>query len=149
MEYYNHMRFDPLERYAKFKQQLFEEKRQLEGRLAELNQALGSETASSQTSQNAAIEPPSTARRGRRGSGSNGMSMRDAVLKALSKGPLARKELVQAVEGVGYKFSSKNALNSIGSILYGKNSPVKRKGGKFFLRGGAQGAADATASSRQ
>jgi hypothetical protein len=64
--------------------------------------------------------------------------MREAVLNALSKGPLARNELVKAVENTGYVFTTKKPLNSIGSILYSKNTPVKSKGGKFYLPGGAQ-----------
>ena len=68
------------------------------------------------------------------------MSMREAVLKALSQRPLARKELVKAVEDVGYVFATKNPLNSIGSILYAKNTPVKSKGGKFYLPGSAAAA---------
>ena len=65
------------------------------------------------------------------------MSLREAVLKALSQGPLARRELVNAVENVGYIFTTKNPLNSIGSILYAKNTPVKSKSGKFYLPGRA------------
>ena len=65
------------------------------------------------------------------------MSLREAVLTALSQGPLARKDLVKAVEDVGYVFTTKNPLNSIGSILYAKNTPVKSKGGKFYLPGRA------------
>jgi hypothetical protein len=63
--------------------------------------------------------------------------MREAVLQALSNGPLARKELVRAVKDVGYIFTTKNPLNSIGSILYAKNTPVKSRGGKFYLAAGS------------
>ena len=65
------------------------------------------------------------------------MSLREAVVKALSNGPLARKELVEAVEVVGYRFNTRNPLNSIGSVLYAKKGAVKSKGGKFYLPGGA------------
>ena len=44
--------------------------------------------------------------------------------------------MVQAVKDVGYVFNTKNPLNSIGSVLYGKNTPVKSGGGKFYLAGG-------------
>ena len=83
------------------------------------------------------------------------MTMREAVLQALSKGPLSRNELVKAVEDTGYVFTTKNPLNSIGSILYSKNTSVKSKGGKFYLPGGAQpmqgnnGTATATAPGRK
>ena len=38
---------------------------------------------------------------------------------------------------MGYVFTTKNPLNSLGSILYAKNTPVKSKGGKFYLPGSA------------
>ena len=66
------------------------------------------------------------------------MSMREAVMQVLSKGPLSRKELVGAVQGVGYVFTTKNPANSLGSVLYAKNTPIKNKEGKFYLPGDAQ-----------
>src|SRR5690242_16206794 len=65
------------------------------------------------------------------------MSLKDAVLRALAHGPVARKDLVKAVEGVGYKFNTKNPLNSIGSVLYSKKSGVKSKNGSFYVDGGS------------
>jgi hypothetical protein len=65
------------------------------------------------------------------------MSMREAALKSLSNGPVARKDLVKAVEAVGYKFTSNDPLNSLGSVLYAKNGPIKNKDGKFYVKGGA------------
>jgi hypothetical protein len=132
------MKIDALKQYAKLRQQLMEEKSQLEQRLNEINQVLGSEDTQRSPSQPASIEEAPArpvARRGRRSKSDNSMSLREAVLKALEKGPLARKELVGAVEGVGYAFNTSNPLNSIGSVLYAKNTPVKNKNGKFFLDG--------------
>jgi hypothetical protein len=63
------------------------------------------------------------------------MSLREAVIEALSHGPVARKDLVKAVEGVGYRFTTRNPLNSIGSVLYGKDTPVKNREGKFYVEG--------------
>lgn len=70
-------------------------------------------------------------------------------MKALSQGPLARKELVKAVEDVGYVFNTKNPLNSIGPVLYGKKTPVKNRGGKYYLPGGAAAATTVTADDVQ
>jgi hypothetical protein len=130
---------DPLQQFARLRQQLIEEKSQLEARLGEITQVLGVEIASSQAPQITTHEAPSrpVARR-ERGRADNEMSLREAVLKALSAGPRTRKELVNAVEEVGYVFHTANPLNSIGSVLYGKNTPVKSKGGKFYLPGGVQ-----------
>jgi hypothetical protein len=137
------MKIDALKQYAKLRQQLTEEQSQLQTRLNEINQVLGSETAPIQAPQVSSIlEEPSApsrpvVRRGRKPKAENTMSMREAVLRALSTGPLARKELVEAVENVGYVFTTKNPLNSIGSILYAKNTPIKSKLGKFYLPGRA------------
>ena len=70
-------------------------------------------------------------------------------MKALSQGPLARKELVKAVEDVGYVFNTKNPLNSIGSILYGKKTPIKNKGGKYYLPRSAAAVTTVTADDVQ
>jgi hypothetical protein len=138
------MKIDALRQYAQLRQQLTEEQSELQTRLNEINQVLGNETAPSQASRVSSIlEAPSApsrpvVRRGRKPKAENTMSMREAVLKALSTGPLARNELVEAVENVGYVFTTKNPLNSIGSVLYGKKTPVKSRGGKFYLPGVVQ-----------
>jgi hypothetical protein len=134
------MKLDPLQQYAKLHKQLTEEKGQLESRLNQINQVLGGgPPAQSAPSSSVPMEVPArpAKRRGRKPKAANQMSMREAVLTALSQGPLARKELVNAVENVGYVFTTKNPLNSIGSILYAKNTPVKSKDGKFYLPGRA------------
>lgn len=136
------MKMDTLKQYAKLYQQLTDEKTQLEARLAEINQVLGNRSdVSSVPSTPAEREPISSTVKHRRRGGktANTMSMRQAVLKALSKGPVARKDMVAAVEGVGYKFTTTKPLNSIGSILYDKSGPVKSKGGKFYVEGAEMG----------
>ena len=133
------MKLDPLQQYAKLHKQLTEEKGQLESRLNQINQVLGDELPPEQLAPSSfrptEVPARAAARRGRKPRAGNEMSMREAVLKALSQGPLARKDLVKAVEDVGYVFSTKNPLNSIGSILYAKNTPVKSKDGMFYLPG--------------
>ena len=65
--------------------------------------------------------------------------MREAITQALSeRGPLTRGELGQAVVELGYRSKAKNPLGSLGILLYTKNSPFKKKDGKFYLPGGAQ-----------
>ena len=143
------MRLDPLQQYAKLHKQLTEEKSQLESRLNQINQVLGGERPPEQvapsSSEPTEVAPPPAKRRGRKPKVGNQMSMREAVLKALSQGPLARKELVKAVENVGYVFTTRNPLNSIGSILYDNNTPIKSKDGKFYLPGSAATATQARA----
>lgn len=134
------MKTNALQQYAKLTHQLVEEKSQLEARLAELNQVLGTETTPDTTTTTtttaeaaapALIAQPTGRGRGR---GQNAMSMRQVITKALTqRGPLTRKELGQAVLDLGYRSKAKNVLGSVGNLLYGKNAAFKSKDGKFYL----------------
>jgi len=131
----SHMKFDALQQYAKLRKQLLEEKSEVETKLHAINEALG---IGSQAPQQQKTQEPSSrpvVRRGRGPSLGNSMSMREAVIQALSNGPVARKDLVKAVEATGYKFNTGNPLNSIGSVLYNKKSGIKSKNGQFFVDG--------------
>jgi hypothetical protein len=137
------MKLDALRKYAKLRQQLIDEKSQLEAQLKEINEVLGAEAESTPVAPAVApreVQRRTPGRRGRKKGVENTMSMREAVLKALSKGPVARKDLVAAVEDVGYVFTTKNPLNSLGSVLYARNTPIKNKNGRFYLPGGADAA---------
>ena len=61
-------------------------------------------------------------------SGGSKIGMRDAIAAATRKGALKPRELVDAVQKVGYRFTSKNPYNSIGAYLYG------REGRKHFKK---------------
>src|SRR5262245_28276927 len=143
------MRIDPLQQYARLKQLLIEEKSQIEARLNEINQVLGTDAGSAAgVPTRAQAETPSPwGVRGRRGGrGRHEMSMQDAIAKALQeRGPLSRKELGEAITQVGYVSNAKNLLNSMGIILYARNSPFKRKDGRFYLPGRAAVPASPTA----
>jgi hypothetical protein len=141
------MRLDPLKQYARLHQQLVEEKGKLEDRLREINDVLGEagkSSAAAAPDEPAAERAPAfpTARRGgRRGRPSqNKLSLRDAIVQALAHGPMNRKELVKAVEDLGYVFNTKDPANSMGVILYGKKSPFKNEKGTFSLPGSAPSA---------
>jgi hypothetical protein len=136
------MKIDPLKQYAKLHQQLTDERARLVARLAEINAVLKPEVQISSkaldkiTSEylDRELAPPREPRPGTRRRRS-AISMREAVMRALAKGPVLRKDLVQAVEAVGYRFTSSNPLNSLGSVIYSKNSPIKSKDGKLYLTG--------------
>jgi hypothetical protein len=74
--------------------------------LNQINQVLGGEGLPAQIAANASVptEVPArpAKRRGRKPKAANQMSLREAVLKALSQGPLARKDMVKAVEAEGF-----------------------------------------------
>jgi hypothetical protein len=145
------IRLDPLQQFAKLHNQLTEERSQLQSRLSQINQVLGVGSTGQAPPSVAPAEIPARPanRRRRKPKGANELSLREAVLKALSQGPLARKELVKAVEDVGYVFNTKNPLNSIGSILYGKKTPIKNKGGKYYLPRSAAAVTTVTADDVQ
>ncbi|MFO1498616.1 MAG: hypothetical protein U1G07_09525 [Verrucomicrobiota bacterium] len=117
------MKIDPLKQLAKLRQQLMKEKESLSRRLQEINQALG-------TPQPTPIFP-------RPGRGGNKMTLREAIGQALANGPLGRQELAQAVAELGYVSTAKNPLASMGVFLYARNSPFKRREGKFYLPHGS------------
>src|SRR5689334_12413139 len=81
------MRLDPLRQFARLRQQVVDEKKRLESRLREIDEVLQGDTG---------LEPkrvemePAFRRVGRRARHDNTMTMREAVIKALSGGPIAR-----------------------------------------------------------
>lgn len=122
------MRMDPLKQYTKLRQQLTEEKNRLEARLEEINSVLAPMGAASSLAAVATTTPRAKAR------GKNKLSMKDAITQALrAHGPMGRKELAEAVREVGYVSKAKDPLSSMGIVLYAKNSPFKRREGKFCL----------------
>jgi hypothetical protein len=123
------MKIDNLRRYIGLRDSLISEKSNLEQRLRAINEALGQPSLTSAT-------PSSIG--GRRGRPARGaISLRDAVLQVTSRSPLTKDEILKAVQGLGYKFSTSNPLNSLGVILYGKNPRFKNEQGRFSAAGGS------------
>jgi hypothetical protein len=125
-----------IRRYLSLRDSLLKEKNGLEVRLREINQALGQ--VSSTTS---ARHAPSTSvagrgRPGRRRRGGGGISLRDAVLQVASGTPLSKHEILDRVQALGYRFSTKNPLNSLGVILYGKSPKFRNENGRFSIPSG-------------
>jgi hypothetical protein len=75
-----------------------------------------------------------------KGGAANRLTLRETIVKALGRGPLGRKELVEAVKEHGYVFKTKDPLNSMGPILYGMKPKLDRAGGKFSLPKGFKAA---------
>jgi hypothetical protein len=117
---------------------------ELESRLAEINKALGSVSPSAPAVvatapaakrgrkpaavPAAAVASPAVKRGGKRAK--NTVSLRDAVLAATKAKPLARQEILTAVQAAGYKFAAKDPLNSLSTLLY-TDKGIKNYGGKF------------------
>src|SRR5437016_2295432 len=133
------MKHDPLTQYISLRDALVREKAELEQRLREISQALGSDQGSVGTA--AATSPPPTPRAtpaysGRRtGRGNNALSLREAVIEVLSRQPLSRREIIAAVQRIGYRFASKDPLNSLGMVLYGKNPRFRNIDGRYVIEG--------------
>ncbi len=142
------MKTNPLQQLTALRRSLVAERDELTARLRELNAALGDESAPAAGAPVAAarrgrkpkalvaavasVAAPAAkagARRGRRAK--NGLSLKEAVIQVTGKSGLTKAEILSAVAKIGYKFTSKNPANSLGTLLYGKNPKFKNKDGKF------------------
>ena len=132
------MRSNNLQQFVKLRRELTEERATLQSRLQQINEALGEMPLPSLSPIQGATGKPQSARRGRKSVG-GGQSLRDHVLAALQGGALTKEEVLAAVQKRGYKFSTKNPLNSLGVILYGKKPRLNRANGKFSIARGAAG----------
>jgi hypothetical protein len=150
---------DSLQQYKALRDALLKERATLRARLQQIESALGDAPAAEAAPTPAAAPAAAPARRGRPpGSGKrgpkpaqerkgpgrpsgrkpgrpprNGISIRDAIAQVTSKQPLTVREIVDAVQKIGYKFSSSNPVNSVGAYLYGSHGKkhFKRADGKF------------------
>lgn len=118
-----------LKQFVQLRNQLMTEKKTLEARLQALNQALEStpvalEDHPSRGSSRRAVQ---TSRRGRKDT----LSLRSAVVEVTKDRALTKKEILDAVIKLGYKFRGKKPILSLSTLLYGKNSGFKNLGGKF------------------
>ena len=117
---------------------LAQEKAALEARLAVINRALDGNTASPAAKPGpkpgrkpgAKPGPKPVVRRGPRAK--NSMTMKEAIVQALGNKAMSRKDLLEAVLKLGYKFSAKDALSSLSTVLY-MDKAFKNTDGKFSL----------------
>jgi len=71
----------------------------------------------------------------------NEINLKQAISKALENGPKSRHEILEAVEGMGYQFSTNNPLNSLSAALY-TNKQFIKDGQIYSLKGAAKKAAN-------
>lgn len=135
------MKTDAIKVFVKLQKQLLEEKARLERRLSEINQALGQ-----MQTHTPSYSVPRAGHIDRRGLGrQNTISLKKAVIQVLEKGPMTKPEILEAVQKIGYKFTSGNPMNYLGVILYGRNPKFINENGRFSLPpdytgGGSKGA---------
>lgn len=117
---------DPLKAFTALRTSLEAERARLTGRLAEIEAALGTVVA---------VTEPKAARKaavpGKRKRAQNELSLKDAVLQAVAKQALTKAEILAAVKKLGYQFTAKDPVNSLNTLLYGKNPKFSNKDGKF------------------
>lgn len=123
------MKNDSLANYLKLRSDLLKERTTIERRLEQINKALGgSQEVSFEDDQPVSSSQTTTSRTRR-----NKVSLKKLVIQMLSERAMTKEELLKAVTSTGYKFSTKNPLNSMGVILYGKDPKFRNVDGKFSV----------------
>jgi hypothetical protein len=128
------MKNSSIKKFIALRDGLLKEKAEITARLAEIEQALGSEaevTAPKAAKAAKAPKAPKAASgRAPKRRARNEMSLKEAALKVASGKPQTKQEILDGIIKLGYKFSTKDPMNSLNVVLYsGKN--FKRADGKF------------------
>ncbi len=124
------MKTTNVSQYVALREALVKEKAALEVRLVAINHALEGKGGGPAVVKTGKVGRPPGRRRGKRAK--NEFSMKEAVVRALAGKPLNRQELLQAVQKLGYKFTAKDPLNSLSTLLYTDKS-FKNTDGKFSV----------------
>jgi len=125
------MKHDVLRQFAALKKSRELEKAQLQDRLRKIEEVLNDSTPTEPS-------PAKQARASKTGrrKAKNPMSLKKAVIKVLGKNSMTKPEILSAVQKIGYHFTGKNPMNSLGVLLYSNKSVFKNVGGKFGVRKG-------------
>lgn len=118
------MRSDSLKQYVSLKQALVKEKAELEERLAQINEVLQADGPPMPGLGALGLRSRSMKRI------RNKISLREAVRQVTAKKPLTKNEILEAIDELGYKFSSDNPVNSLNAVLYA-NKQFKNNNGRF------------------
>ena len=117
------MKVDSLKEYVNLRESLLKEKTSLEARLERINEALGFGPAPAMAPARK-VSPPARKRE-------NKLSLREAVIAATKAKPLTKQEILQAVEKLGYRFNTKNPMNTLNVLLYTHKTTFANEGGKW------------------
>ncbi|HTI72661.1 MAG TPA: hypothetical protein VMF06_21990 [Candidatus Limnocylindria bacterium] len=127
------MKSSALQQFTELREELLKQREELQSRLEAINEALG---ASSTTNVPAPVRTPRGTRMafpglkkstGRRG---NARSLKEMVLDVTKAEPKTKHEILAAVQAAGYKFLTKDPLNSLSTLLY--TAPeIQKEGDKF------------------
>ncbi len=112
---------DIIKQFLSSRDSLQQEKAALENRLTQINRALSTQT-------NAA--PTVAPKRKAAARVVNKLSLREAIVQATQAKALSKLEILAAVKKLGYRFATKDPMNSLGATLYNPKK-FKNTGGKF------------------
>jgi hypothetical protein len=124
------MKLTDVDKYVALREALVNEKTALESRLAAINRALQGSSGIAAPKGGSKPGPKPIVRRGKRAK--NKLTMKEAAVQALVAKPLDREALLKAVQKIGYKFTAKEPLNSLSTLLY-TDKAFKNTGGKFSV----------------
>ena len=112
---------DTIKQFLSSRESLQKEKAALENRLAQINRALSNQVSAA---------PVVAAKRKAVARVVNKLSLREAIVQATQARPLTKLEILAAVKKLGYRFATKDPMNSLGATLYNPKK-FKRVNGKF------------------
>jgi hypothetical protein len=120
------MKSDRLKEFVVLRQALLKEKAELEQRLEQLDRALDL---------NGATTPPRPSHRpaARPKTARNPVSLKGAVLEVTKNKGLTKSEIMAALKKIGYRFTAKDPMNFLNTVLY-TGKVFKNEGGKFSPR---------------
>jgi hypothetical protein len=119
-----------LQQYRKVRSTLEKERAELGKRMAEIDEALGVAQNGHHT-----VTTPAQHSRPRRNQ-HNKLSLREAISIATKSRPLSKAEIIEAVNKLGYRFSTDDPTGSLNACLYSKQGKKNftNHGGKFSAK---------------
>jgi hypothetical protein len=123
--YKTFMKTDPLKLYVVSREALLKERATLAQRLSQIEAALGESKHRFASRVPARMSSVPLPRRRR-----NKLSLKAAVWRVTRARPLTKEEILTAVQRLGYKFTTRNPMNSLHYVLYSKGQ-FKRADGRF------------------
>jgi hypothetical protein len=137
------MKLDVLKQFSSLRNKLESERRAIQNRLAAIYAALNGKMGAVPVTPTA--KGPSALRLERRGRKpgkkpfrpdrkprkKSVFSLKEAVRKVTAQRPLTKREIVAAVQKIGYKFAAKRPTRSLENFLYNKKNKFKNQSGKW------------------
>ena len=114
---------EKLKTFLEKRDSLLQTRAKIVEKIREIDQLLGNAGA-----------PPSFVIGQKRRRPKNEINLKQAITSALESGPKTRHEILDAVQAMGYQFSTNNPLNSLSAALY-TNKQFLKDGQIYSLKG--------------